>query len=351
MKLLLAEDNPVARSAMAALATQWQYEVVAVNDGAAAWQALQEPDGPRLALLDWMMPVMDGLEVCRRARLHFRQNPPYLILLTGRDTEADLVAGLGGGADEYVVKPASPAELQARLYAGQRIVELQASLAERVRELEEALARVKQLGGLLPICSYCKKIRDDSNYWRQVEEYISDHSETQFSHGICPDCFENIVQPELRELNEADSPALTPPTNPPSTTLTPDPVDTVKEPPDCSEKKPSTAKIVDAPTLLGNDFRMRPRYQCNCEASFRLMSELGRAKVRDLSAGGVRLEMTRPVEPGKPLAIELFNKAGNYWHIKQLRVVHTKPAGVDHWVVGTAFLEELSQDQLQQMLH
>ena len=80
------------------------------------------------------------------------------------------------------------------------MVRLQQILADRVRELDEALTRVKRLQGLLPICSYCKKIRNDRNYWEKVETYISEHSEAQFSHGICPDCFERVVKPELHEM-------------------------------------------------------------------------------------------------------------------------------------------------------
>jgi sigma-B regulation protein RsbU (phosphoserine phosphatase) len=79
-------------------------------------------------------------------------------------------------------------------------VELQQNLTDRVRALEEALARVKLLQGLLPICSYCKKIRDDQNYWQQVESYIAEHSQAQFSHSICPDCYEKLVKPELDQL-------------------------------------------------------------------------------------------------------------------------------------------------------
>lgn len=105
--------------------------------------------------------------------------------------------GLDAGADDYIIKPFNREELRARVKVGVRILDLQNNLAGRVSELERAMAGVKQLQGLLPICCYCKKIRDDQNYWQQVEGYISRHSEAQFSHGVCPDCFEKIVKPEL----------------------------------------------------------------------------------------------------------------------------------------------------------
>lgn len=193
MKVLLAEDDDMARPAMASLLTTWGYEPVGVRDGLSAWELLQDPEAPRLVLLDWMMPAMDGLEVCRRVRQLHRFNPPYLILVTARTGDDDLVEGFECGANDYVPKPIRVHELRARLQAGQRLIELQASLAQRVHDLEEALARVKRLQGLLPICMYCKKIRSDEHYWQQVEQYVSDHSEARFSHGICPDCFERVM--------------------------------------------------------------------------------------------------------------------------------------------------------------
>ena len=108
--------------------------------------------------------------------------------------------GLEAGADDYMVKPCNTQELSARVKVGFRVLSLQESLAERVQELEQALERVKQLQGLLPICSYCKKIRDDSNYWHQVEEYVSTYAEVQFTHGICPACYEKEVIPQLNAL-------------------------------------------------------------------------------------------------------------------------------------------------------
>jgi sigma-B regulation protein RsbU (phosphoserine phosphatase) len=197
MRVLIAEDNSTTRSLLSETLRDWGFDVVATRDGLEAWEELSTNEAPELILLDWTMPEMDGLEVCRRARGLPAVQKNYIILLTARDRTDDIVTGLQAGADDYITKPFEPAELHARLQVGMRIVELQQALARRVDELEGALARVKQLQGLLPICSYCKKIRDDRNYWQQVESYVSSHSDAQFSHGVCPDCYDRIVKPEL----------------------------------------------------------------------------------------------------------------------------------------------------------
>jgi DNA-binding response OmpR family regulator len=200
MRALIAEDNSTTRLLLTSTLTDWGYEVTATCNGAEAWRELQSREAPALVLLDWKMPEMDGIEVCRRLRRLPEAQTAHVILVTARGGKEDIVAGLEAGADDYITKPFEPSELRARLQAGARIVELQQSLADRVHELESALARVKQLQGLLPICAYCKKIRDDQNYWQQVEAYISSHAEVQFSHGICPDCHERVVKPELAAL-------------------------------------------------------------------------------------------------------------------------------------------------------
>jgi sigma-B regulation protein RsbU (phosphoserine phosphatase) len=193
-KVLVAEDDAVSRRVMQASLEQWGYEPVVVEDGDAAWKILSEPDPPAIAVLDWMMPGVDGPTLCQRVRDSRPARPAYLILLTARGDREDLLAGLGSGADDYVTKPFDRAELRARLEVGVRILALQTELASRVREVEQALTQVKQLKGLLPICMYCKKIRDDRNYWQQVESYISRHSEAEFTHGICPDCYHKLVE-------------------------------------------------------------------------------------------------------------------------------------------------------------
>ena len=197
MRVLIAEDNFTTLSLLEETLIEWGFEVIATRDGAEAWHELIGDEPPELILLDWTMPEMDGLQVCRAVRDLPGLQGHYVILLTARDSPDDIVAGLQAGADDYITKPFEPAELRARLQVGIRVVDLQRKLAGRVRDLEAALARVKQLHGLLPICAYCKKIRDDRNYWQQVEAYISAHSDAQFSHGVCPDCYERVVKPEM----------------------------------------------------------------------------------------------------------------------------------------------------------
>ncbi len=200
MKILVAEDQSVSRHIVAANLRKWGYEVVAVEDGTRALEAMQGAAPPQLAILDWLMPGMDGIEICRRIRSGPQTRANYLILLTARKGQEDKIHGLQSGADDYITKPFDRGELRARVQVGIRVLELQQALAQRVQELEEALSRVKTLQGLLPICSYCKKIRNDRNYWQQVEGYLGDHSEIQFSHGICPECYARYVQPELDQL-------------------------------------------------------------------------------------------------------------------------------------------------------
>jgi DNA-binding response OmpR family regulator len=200
MKLLLAEDDRVSRCLLEATLAGWGYDVVAAEDGARAWDVLQGADPPRLLVLDWMMPGLTGVELCRRLRCRIGSESTYVLLLSARDAPEDVVAGLESGASDYLTKPFNRQELEARLRTGRRIVELQQRLAERVRQLEQALAQVEVLQNLLPICCYCKKVRNDRNYWQQVEHYLTEYSGVRFSHSICPECVREHVEPQLRAL-------------------------------------------------------------------------------------------------------------------------------------------------------
>jgi phosphoserine phosphatase RsbU/P len=200
VRVLIAEDDAVSRHLLEATLRKWGYEVIVAADGLEALEVLRRPDAPSLAILDWMMPGMDGAEVCLKARDLSPGRLLYIILLTAKGRKEDVVEGLTAGADDYIIKPFDRSEMKARMNAVERILRLQAELAARVKELELALANVKLLQGLLPICCYCKRIRNDQNYWQQVDTYVADHSEAQFTHGICPDCRDKIVRPELERL-------------------------------------------------------------------------------------------------------------------------------------------------------
>jgi DNA-binding response OmpR family regulator len=199
MKVLVAEDDAVSRYVLEAMLENWGYDLVLASNGTEAWEALQVENPPRLALFDWVMPDLDGLEICRRIREQRPNDPLYIILLTGRAAKHNIVEALEAGADDYVIKPYAREELRARVAVGARLIELQNDLAQRVRQLQDALSQVKQLQGILPICSHCKKVRADKDYWQQVESYVSEHTAARFSHSICPDCFEAVVKPEIAD--------------------------------------------------------------------------------------------------------------------------------------------------------
>jgi phosphoserine phosphatase RsbU/P len=192
MQVLIAEDDRVTGEILARTLQRWNYATTLVGNGAQAWEHLRNANAPTLAILDWMMPELDGPEVCRNVRAELPLANMYLLLVTARESRGDVIAGLESGADDYIIKPFDPDELRARVAVGVRVLALQQKLAERVAELQTALSNVKQLRGLLPICSYCKRIRGDDQYWQQVEGYIAEHSDAQFSHGICPSCYETI---------------------------------------------------------------------------------------------------------------------------------------------------------------
>ena len=187
MRILIADDDLMSAMMLSRTLEQWGFEVVVVHDGAAAWERIVGDDTPALVIVDWMMPGIDGIELCRRIRATPLRSPIYVILLTARTNRQDLVAGLEAGADDYLTKPFDPDELRARIHVGQRTIGL--------------MANIKRLTGLLPICSYCKRIRSDHDYWEQVESYLADHTDAQFSHGICPSCL-------AKAMGELDQPAV-----------------------------------------------------------------------------------------------------------------------------------------------
>ncbi|MDQ3621552.1 MAG: response regulator transcription factor [Verrucomicrobiota bacterium] len=191
-RILVAEDHDVTRHLLARSLATWDFEVITARDGEEAVSVLQGDDPPPLAVIDWMMPKLDGLEVCRRVRSTANKRYIYVVLLTARTQKQEVAAGLDGGADDYITKPFNPEELRARLKVGQRLVALERDLARKIRELESAMADVKKVKHLLPVCMYCKSVRDDKDYWREIEDYIRTETNSAISHGICPHCMEQL---------------------------------------------------------------------------------------------------------------------------------------------------------------
>lgn len=200
MRILIAEDDLTSRNMLAAVLKKAGHEPVETVNGLEAWQVLQMPDAPRLVILDWMMPGMDGLEVLRRVRALPCDRPPFILMLTTKASKAEIITGLDTGANDYLAKPFDTGELRARIEVGCRMVEMQDALAEKIAELQRAMAEIKTLRGIVPICASCKKIRDDHGYWKQVEVYVREHTEAEFSHGICPGCMKKLY-PELAEAD------------------------------------------------------------------------------------------------------------------------------------------------------
>ena len=185
MKILIVEDDPIAGAVLEASLKALGHEVTMATDGQDGW-ARFTGSPHRLVISDWMMPGFDGLELCRRIRGQ-GGDYTYLILLSNLATTAEnLDQAMAAGADDFLAKPVKPAELRARLHVAERIL----NYATQVRQLQQ----------IIPICGYCRKMRDDRNYWSQVEEYIGKQTGSEFSHGVCPECYERVLVPEMRKM-------------------------------------------------------------------------------------------------------------------------------------------------------
>lgn len=186
VKILAVEDDAVARAVLRQALLRLGHEVVEAKDGAEAVRLL-EKEPVRLIVSDWMMPELDGLGLCRTVRNRANADYVYFILLTSQQADVDNQrAAIEAGVDDFLTKPLDLQEIWMRLRVAERILRY----ATEVRQLE----------AFLPICGYCKKIRDDQNYWQQIESYINERTGTDFSHSVCPDCYQRVVMPELEKL-------------------------------------------------------------------------------------------------------------------------------------------------------
>jgi len=188
VRILIAEDEYTTRLMVQASLENWGYSVNSVADGKEAWEIFKKPEAPDVAILDWEMPEVDGVELCKRIKNLQRANPVYVILLTGRDSQKDIVQGFDAGADDYMTKPFNDDELRARVRVAERLVTIQSSLSQSVEELKSALDMVDTLQGSVPVCNNCQKIEGDNNKWHTLNECINERFDMRFTPELCPEC-------------------------------------------------------------------------------------------------------------------------------------------------------------------
>jgi sigma-B regulation protein RsbU (phosphoserine phosphatase) len=191
MRILLAEDDPGSQMILRSQLAKLGHTVTITSNGKEALEAFGETH-PQLVITDWAMPVLDGLELCRRSRGAGGKEYTYLIVLTASEKGSGFAPAMEAGADDFITKPCDSAELNVRLHVAERILGLQ--------------THVTQLAGLVPLCPRCKKMRDYEGAWHAAETYLTDRTEASFSHGICPRCYETIIKPQLEAMKRSPSP-------------------------------------------------------------------------------------------------------------------------------------------------
>jgi phosphoserine phosphatase RsbU/P len=190
MNVLVADDDFISRKLLATILKEFGHTAITANDGEEAWQQFQLVP-TRLVISDWLMPNMDGLELVRRIRAMPREEYTYIIMLTANAGQKDnYVKAIEAGVDDFLIKPLDRIQLQMRLNVAQRIL--------------RAASRIQSLENVLTICAYTKKINFPEEGWQTVEEFMARHLGITLSHGIEPNYYENVIQPQLAKLQEHD---------------------------------------------------------------------------------------------------------------------------------------------------
>lgn len=187
MNILVAEDDKISRKLLTKLLNNLGHTVVEAENGIEAWSKWLEHKCS-LLISDWIMPDMSGIELCQKIRAVDQSRYTYIIMLTSMAGRDNYNTAMDAGVDDFMTKPFERDLIYTRIRVAERILSLQ--------------QEISTLSGLLPICSYCKKIRDDNKYWQRVESYLEKISDVKFSHGVCPDCYESKIKPKLEQLKK-----------------------------------------------------------------------------------------------------------------------------------------------------
>lgn len=195
MNVLVVEDDRYSRETLCQILELFGHASVPAINGRDALRHFvkQKPD---IVITDWLMPDTDGIELCKRIRAFEDEDYTFVVMVSAKNRKEDMLQAMEAGVDDFMSKPFHREELRLRLTNAERVLTLQRSLAERIQELEAAREQVQELQGFLPICAYCKNVRNDSDFWQGIEHYISERSDQLvFSHCICPACVEKHVKP------------------------------------------------------------------------------------------------------------------------------------------------------------
>ncbi len=188
MDILVADDEITTRSTLHHILQRLGHSVRTASDGEEAWSIMLEESVPRIVILDWMMPKMNGLELSKKIQSLRIRPLIYIILLTIRDTRTDMLEGFAAGIDDFMAKPFDYDVLQARIHVAQRTLNSATELANRVKQLENAKEHIRTLQEILPICMHCHSIKTDEQSWQRIEDYLNEHDDVMVSHDLCPSC-------------------------------------------------------------------------------------------------------------------------------------------------------------------
>ena len=196
ISILVVDDDPDILLATARILKKEGYQVLQAETGNQCLEKAYK-EHPDLVLLDVMLPDILGTEVCAELRNNTDHQQKYILLMSGFKTSSnDQADGLDAGADGYIARPVSNRELISRVNSMVRLIRAERERDHYILELEKAAEKIKVLSGIIPICMHCKQIRDDKGYWNQLEEFISKHSDAQFSHSLCDECLEKYYPEE-----------------------------------------------------------------------------------------------------------------------------------------------------------
>jgi len=196
--VLIAADDILVLQTLESNVDNLGLEAIVAFDDRAILHFMEQDDRPPMVILDSTLPRMDTAAVCRRIRLSSDGALPYIILISPDAPEGKRAFDPNSSPDDFISRPFTAGELHTRISVGMRVIDLEANLEARLLELNNAEKRIKKLSGLLPICYHCKKIRDDTGYWNELEKYITDHSDAEFSHAICPGCLSRYY-PDVKD--------------------------------------------------------------------------------------------------------------------------------------------------------